>query len=89
MLVSHLSCSNKESDPEKYALKLKQHSGGIHHCQYSCDGSRVLSCSSMGDVKVCVGGGGGGGGGGGAWRCASDPGMVVGWYRPSERWESD
>ena len=58
MLVSHLSCSNKESDPEKYALKLKQHSGGIHHCQYSCDGSRVLSCSSMGDVKVCVGGGG-------------------------------
>ena len=55
LLLSHflcLCCSNKESDPEQYALKLKLHAGGVHRCQYSRDGSRVLSCSSMGDVKV-------------------------------------
>ena len=48
---SHLH-SNKESDPEKYALKLKLHQGGVRRCQYSGDGSKVVSCSSGGDVKV-------------------------------------
>ena len=44
--------SNKESDPEKYALKLKLHQGGVRRCQYSGDGSKVVSCSVEGDVKV-------------------------------------
>lgn len=52
MNVPLLSASNKESDPEKYVLKLKLHRGGVRHCQYSVDGSKVVSCSSEGEVKV-------------------------------------
>ena len=44
--------SNKESDPEKYALKLKLHRGGVRSCQYAQDGTSVISCSSEGEVKV-------------------------------------
>ncbi len=46
--------SNKESDPEKYALKLKMHHGGVRRCQYTQDGTRVVSCSTEGDVKACT-----------------------------------
>ena len=42
---------NKESDPEKYALKLKVHQEGVRHCQYSTNGTKVLSCASL-EVKV-------------------------------------
>ena len=43
--------SNKESDPEKYALKLKLHDEGVNRCQYTEDGEKVISCSGM-EVKV-------------------------------------
>lgn len=44
---------NKESDPEKYALKLRVHQEGVRHCQYSTDGTKVLSCASL-EVKVSI-----------------------------------
>lgn len=44
---------NKESDPEKYALKLRVHQEGVRHCQYSTDGTKVLSCASL-EVKVSL-----------------------------------
>ena len=49
---SVLTCSNKESDPEKYALKLKLHNEGVTSCQFSEDGEMVLSCAGT-EVKVC------------------------------------
>ena len=45
--------SNKESDPEKYALKLKLHNEGVRRCQYSEDGTKVLSCAAS-ETKVCT-----------------------------------
>ena len=45
-------CSNKESDPEKYVLKLRLHRAGVKKCQYSRDGSKVVSCSVDCGVKV-------------------------------------
>ena len=48
------TCSNKESDPEKYVLKLKLHRGGVKKCQYSRDGGKVVSCSNDSSVKVHV-----------------------------------
>ena len=45
-------CSNKESDPEKYVLKLKIHKAGVKRCQYSKDGRKVVSCSTDSGVKV-------------------------------------
>ena len=44
--------SNKESDPEKYVLKLKVHRAGVKRCQYSRDGTKVISCSHDCGVKV-------------------------------------
>ena len=44
--------SNKESDPEKYVLKLKVHRAGVKMCQYSRDGGKVISCSNDFGVKV-------------------------------------
>ena len=44
--------SNKDSDPEKYVLKLKVHRGGVKKCQYSKDGLKVISCSNDSGVKV-------------------------------------
>lgn len=51
MKFGTLQPRNKESDPEKYALKLKVHQEGVRHCQYSADGTKVLSCASL-EVKV-------------------------------------
>ena len=48
-----LTCSNKESDPEKYVLKLKIHRAGVKKCQYSGDGNKVISCSNDSGLKVC------------------------------------
>ena len=49
-----LSVSNKESDPEKYVLKLKLHEEGISCCRFTKDGNNVLSCGGT-EVKVqCV-----------------------------------
>ena len=45
-------CSNKESDPEKYVLKLRVHRAGVKKCQYSRDGGKVVSCSHDCGVKV-------------------------------------
>ncbi len=44
--------SNKDSDPEKYALKLKVHNDGVSSCRFSGDGEKVLSCAGT-EVKVC------------------------------------
>ncbi len=43
--------SNKQSDPEKYALKLKLHHHGVASCTFSSDESKVLSCAGN-EVKV-------------------------------------
>lgn len=43
--------SNKESDPEKYVLKLRVHEEGISSCQFSKNGDKVLSCAGT-EVKV-------------------------------------
>ena len=47
-----LLSSNKESDPEKYVLKLKLHRAGVKKCQYSRDGLKVVSCSNDSGIKV-------------------------------------
>lgn len=47
------SLSNKESDPEKYVLKLKVHEEGVTSCQFTKDGDRVLSSGGT-EVKVSV-----------------------------------
>jgi apoptotic protease-activating factor len=44
--------SNKESDPEKYVLKLKMHRAGVKKCQYSRDGTKILSCSNDSGIKL-------------------------------------
>ena len=51
-LFTYIIISNKDSDPEKYALKLKLHNEGVNSCQYSEDGEKVLSCAGT-EVKVC------------------------------------
>ena len=51
-LFTYIFISNKDSDPEKYALKLKLHNEGVNSCQYSEDGEKVLSCAGT-EVKVC------------------------------------
>ena len=43
--------SNKESDPEKYALTLKLHDCTVISCQYTEDEEKVISCSLM-EMKV-------------------------------------
>ena len=55
-LVSLSQCtpySNKAVDSGSTCiLKLKMHDGWVRHCQYSQDGSRVVSCSDDKSVKV-------------------------------------
>ncbi len=46
-------CSNKDSDPEKYALKLRLHEEGVSHCEFTDDEDKVISSAGM-EVKVCL-----------------------------------
>ena len=43
--------SNKDSDDEKYSLKLKVHTDGVSSCRFSGDGEKVLSGAGT-EVKV-------------------------------------
>ena len=46
-------CSNKAVDSESACvLKVQMHYGEVTRCQYSHDGSRVVSCATDDTVKV-------------------------------------